>query len=82
MGRDFNNFAIPASAPERRLRPDDERRIEDNLRNQDEAFDLLALIDSEFQSDPTSVQCFDLRIVQRVQICVAKRKRFKESGIL
>ena len=32
-----------------------------------EAFHLLDLISCEFRSDPTSVQCFDLRvIVERV----------------
>ena len=40
-----------------------------------EAHALLELIDAEFQSDPMSVQCFDLRIVERVRLCVAKRQR-------
>lgn len=79
MGQDFNNFARPI---ERRISRADERRMEDNFRNQDEAFDLLALIDAEFQSDPTSTQCFDLRVVRRVQECVASRKKYTESGIL
>ena len=35
-----------------------------------EALELLKLIDAEFQSDPMSVQCFDLRIVKRVNECV------------
>lgn len=37
-----------------------------------EALVLLDLIDSEFQSDPTSVQCFDIRIVKRVHTLVEK----------
>lgn len=41
-----------------RFSPDHERRIEDNFRNVEEAFDLLDLIDAEFRSDPMSVQCF------------------------
>lgn len=36
-----------------------------------EAEVLLDLIDAEFRSDPMSVQCFDLRIVERVRACVA-----------
>ncbi len=42
--------------------------------NDAEAHVLLNLINAEFQSDPTSVRCFDLRIVERVKQCVAKRK--------
>jgi hypothetical protein len=45
--------------------------------NDDEAHALLDLINAEFQSDPLSTQCFDLRIVQRVSQCVAKRKKLK-----
>ena len=56
------------------------REIEENFGNNDEAHLLLDLIDAEFQSDPMSVQCFDSRIVERVRICVAKRKRFAQSG--
>ena len=33
---------------------------------------LLTLINAEFQSDPMSVQCFDLRIVADVKSVVAK----------
>ena len=40
-----------------------EREIEDSFVNDREAHELLALIDAEFQSDPMSVQCFDLGIV-------------------
>ena len=47
--------------------------------NDAEAHDLLALIDAEFQSDPVSTQCFDLRIVERVRHCVARREQFLEA---
>ena len=43
--------------------------------NDAEAHTLLDLIDAEFQSDPMSVQCFDLRIVERVRQCVAAHKQ-------
>ena len=45
-------------------------QIEASFDNDREAHALLALIDAEFQSDPMSVQCFDLRIVERVKLCV------------
>jgi hypothetical protein len=35
-----------------------------------EAFELLKLIDAEFRTDPMSVQCFDLRTVERVRKCI------------
>lgn len=57
-----------------------ERQIEDNFKNTEEAWALLALIDAEFQSDPMSVQCFDLHVVQRVKECISKRKTFTETG--
>lgn len=58
------------------LTPKAQRDIEDEFNNRHEAFVLLDLIDSEFRSDPTSVQCFDSRIVQRVRECVEKHKEF------
>ena len=54
------------------LMPLDIRRSFDN---EDEAWKLLYLIDSEFQSDPMSVQCFDLSIVERVRLCIKNRER-------
>lgn len=63
-----------------RMTPKAERELETNFENQQEAFKLLALIDAEFQCDPMSVQCFDLRIVQRVKECVAKRAVFVKSN--
>jgi len=44
-----------------------ERRF-DALR---EAEILIDLVAAEFASDPMSVQCFDLRIVERVKTCAA-----------
>lgn len=54
-----------------------ERSVEESFNNDREAHALLDLINAEFQSDPMSVQCFDLRIVERVKQCVAKRKKFE-----
>jgi len=53
-----------------------------DIGNDDEAFRLLDLINAEFQSDPQSVQCFDLRIVQRVKECVERRKKAERKGIV
>jgi hypothetical protein len=44
-----------------------ERRF-DALREAEVLIDLVA---AEFSSDPMSVQCFDLRIVERVKQCAA-----------
>jgi hypothetical protein len=45
-----------------------------------EALRLLDLIHAEFTSDPTSAQCFDLRIVERVRQCIETRKRLERRG--
>jgi len=44
-----------------------------------EAFALLDLVSAEFRSDPTSVQCFDLRIVERVNNLA---KKWSDGGRL
>lgn len=64
-------------APDYRLTPRALREIEDKMRNDMEAHDLLDLIDAEFRTDPTSTQCFDARIVERVRYCVAKNKKLR-----
>jgi hypothetical protein len=56
-----------------------EEAIKMSFDNTREAHELLDLIDAEFRSDPTSVQCFDLRIVERVRECVALRKKLVKS---
>lgn len=62
---------------EPRLSPLAIREIEASFRNNDEAHEILDLIVAEFNSDPMSVQCFDLRIVERAKLCVAQRKRLQ-----
>lgn len=42
-----------------------------------EAFTLLDLISAEFRTDPMSVQCFDLRVVQRANVLA---KKWNEEG--
>lgn len=48
--------------------------------NEREAMIVLDLIVSEFESDPMSVQCFDLRIVERAKEIIAQRRRYEISG--
>lgn len=48
--------------------------------NYHEALRLLNLVNAEFKSDPSSVQCFDLRIVKRIEECIETRKRLERKG--
>lgn len=50
-----------------RLKPEIERLMEEGFDLKREGIQLLGLIAAEFKSDPMSVQCFDLRIVERVK---------------
>lgn len=44
-----------------------------------EVYDLLDLIVSEWESDPTSVACFDLRIVERAKAAVAPYRQLRRQ---
>ena len=48
--------------------------------NEREAMKVLALIVAEFNSDPMSVQCFDLRLVEHAKQIIEDRKRYERSG--
>lgn len=52
---------------EPRLTDKARRQIEQKWALEREAVELLDVIAAEFESDPTSVQCFDLRIVERAK---------------
>ena len=65
-----------------RFTPKFERAIEASFDNDREAHALLDLIDAEFRTDPMSVQCFDLRIVDRVRRCVLQRKEAIAAGVV
>lgn len=56
-----------------------QQALEADDANKREAFDLLALTNAEFTTDPMSVQCFDLRIVERLRVCVERRKAFERE---
>ncbi len=63
-----------------RLSDKAQAEIESSFENTTEAFRLLGLINAEFQSDPMSVQCFDMRIVERVKKCVEAREKFVRNN--
>ena len=43
---------------------------------------VLDLIVAEFESDPMSVQCFDLRCVEEAKACIRERKELEREGIV
>lgn len=47
-----------------------------------EAWTVLDLIVAEFESDPMSVQCFDLRVVERAKKVIQERLRLERRGVL
>lgn len=51
------------------------RRMDERIEAHIEAFEVLDLIVAEFNSDPMSVQCFDLRTVKRAQDVVERLKK-------
>ncbi len=57
-----------------RLTPKAQREMEERWKLQRRAVELLDIISTEFRSDPMSVQCFDLRIVDE-SIKVSARLR-------
>jgi hypothetical protein len=58
-----------------RLTPKAEREMEERFKLEKEALQILDVVVAEWASDPLSVQCFDLRIVERAKFIV---KRLKE----
>ena len=46
------------------------REMEERFKLEKRAIELLGIITAEFKSDPTSVQCFDLRIVNEAVAAV------------
>ena len=44
-----------------------EKLHDDKVRFEDEALEIFKLVVAEWESDPMSVQCFDLRIVERAK---------------
>lgn len=61
------------------LTPKAEREMEERFTLQRRALELLNIISAEFESDPMSVQCFDLRIVEETKRTVSRLKQLKSS---
>lgn len=53
-------------------------KIEEGFQLNRTAWQLLALVVAEWENDPTSVQCFDLRIVERAKEAVKRRREIDE----
>lgn len=51
------------------------RQMDERIEAHIEAFKVLDLIVAEFNSDPMSVQCFDLRTVKRAQDVVERLRK-------
>lgn len=58
-----------------KLTPKAIKELEKKWVLQNRAIELLDIISSEFKSDPTSTQCFDLRIVKE---CIDISEKLKE----
>ena len=55
-----------------RLTKKAEAEIEERWRLEHDAVRLLGLVVAEWESDPMSVQCFDLRIVEQAKFVVKR----------
>lgn len=54
---------------------------EELFRLEDEALKLMCVIVAEFESDPMSVQCFDLRIVERAKEVMRRMKQLDKKAM-
>jgi hypothetical protein len=57
------------------LTPKAQRQLDEQFKLQHDALAIFALVVSEWTTDPTSVQCFDLRLVQRAKEIHARLKQ-------
>lgn len=60
-----------------RLTAKAEREMEEKWRLEKEAIELLGVVNAEWQSDPTSVAHFDLRIVKRTNEVLQRLKQLR-----
>jgi hypothetical protein len=58
-----------------------EKAIEESFDLKREGMELLGLIAAEFKSDPMSVQCFDLRIVERTKYVTERLAQLKRENV-
>lgn len=55
------------------------REMEERFKLERRALELLGIITAEFKSDPMSVQCFDLRIVNEAVSTVERINKLRPS---
>lgn len=67
----------PVGGTMNRLTPKAVAEIEEGFALKREALEILGVVVSEWDSDATAVQCFDLRMVERAK---AIMKRLRELG--
>jgi len=60
---------------ESRMTTQAERAMDERFELQGRALDIFKLVVAEWKSDPHSVQCFDLRVVEEAKLIDAKLKR-------
>lgn len=60
----------------------DEKLLEEGFDLRREAMQILANVVAEWYSDPMSVQCFDLRMVQRAKEVVKRLEELDRRGLL
>jgi hypothetical protein len=56
------------------LTPKAQRQMEARFQAEREALEIFDLVVAEWKSDPMSVQCFDLRLVERAKLVAATLK--------
>lgn len=57
------------------LTPKAERELNERFALEKEAIQLLDLVVMEWETDPLSVQCFDLRIVDRAKVVIKRLEK-------
>ncbi len=63
------------------LSPKAERETEELFRLKREALQILVRVVDEWEHDPMSVQCFDLRMVSRAKEVIERIKKLDVLGI-
>ena len=64
--------------PEWRAKPRERLELETQQNADDRVWKLMDIITAEFESDPNSVQCFDLNIVKEAIALVKARKKMND----
>jgi len=59
-----------------------EREIQKAIDMQHRGMELLALVAAEFESDPMSVQCFDLRIVEEIKNIAKEYPKLRSKAFI